>query len=105
MVLATTQGVSSLYSVLPQHVVDAALQNFTQKMFFKTDDHDTLAVLQRAMAQLGTQFESRQLFSMNRNQALCHLTIGDDTVDTVLTLTPIFITPDYLHSSYSLAEA
>lgn len=31
MVLATTQGVSSLYSTLPKYHVDAALQNFTPK--------------------------------------------------------------------------
>ena len=29
--------------MLPKNHVDAALQNFTQKIFFKTDDDDTLA--------------------------------------------------------------
>ncbi|MBD5635825.1 MAG: type IV secretory system conjugative DNA transfer family protein [Candidatus Eremiobacteraeota bacterium] len=93
MVLGTTQGVSSLYAVLPKHHVDAALQNFTQKIFFKTDDDDTLAVLERATKHNASSFETSALFSMNRNQAFCHLTVGDDSVDAILTLDPLFITP------------
>ena len=48
MVFATSQGVSSLYSVLPKNYVDAALQNFTQKIFFKSDDLATLAAIDSA---------------------------------------------------------
>jgi type IV secretory pathway TraG/TraD family ATPase VirD4 len=95
MVLASTQGVSSLYSVLPRHHVDAALQNFTQKIFFKTDDDDTLNVLERATKFNSNKVDISSLFSMNRNQALCHLTVGDDSVDAILTLKPLFITPDF----------
>ncbi len=95
MVLASTQGVSSLYSVLPRHHVDAALQNFTQKIFFKTDDDDTLNVLERATKFNSNRVDISSLFSMNRNQALCHLTVGDDSVDAILTLKPLFITPDF----------
>lgn len=95
MVLATTQGVSSLYSILPQHQVDAALQNFTQKMWFKTDDHDTLAVLDRVVSTSSDDFNSRTLFSMSRDQALVHLTAGDETIDSVVTLRPLFVTPEH----------
>jgi type IV secretory pathway TraG/TraD family ATPase VirD4 len=95
MVLATTQGVSSLYSVLPRHHVDAALQNFTQKIFYKTDDDETLNTLDRATKHNTNRIEMSALFSMNRNQALCHLTVGDDTVDAILTMKPLFITPDF----------
>lgn len=95
MVLATTQGVSSLYSVLPRHHVDAALQNFTQKIFYKTDDDETLNTLDRATKHNTNRIEMSSLFSMNRNQALCHLTVGDDTVDAILTMKPLFITPDF----------
>jgi hypothetical protein len=93
MVLGTTQGVSSLYSVLPKHHVDAALQNFTQKIFFKTDDDDTLAVLERATKHNANKIDTSELFSMNRNQALCHVTVGDESVDAILTMPPLFITP------------
>jgi len=93
MVLGTTQGVSSLYAVLPKYHVDAALQNFTQKIFFKTDDHDTLAVLERATKHNANRIDTSELFSMNRDQALCHVTVGDDSVDAILTLKPLFITP------------
>ena len=92
MVLGTTQGVSSLYSVLPKHHVDAALQNFTQKLFFKTDDDDTLAVLERATKHNVNRIDTSELFSMTRNQALCHVTVGDDSVDAILTMRPLFIT-------------
>jgi type IV secretory pathway TraG/TraD family ATPase VirD4 len=95
MVLGTTQGVSSLYSVLPKYHVDAALQNFTQKIFFKTDDDDTLGVLERATKHNVNKIDTGVLFSMNRDQALCHVTVGDDSVDAVLTMKPLFITPDY----------
>jgi hypothetical protein len=93
MVLGTTQGVSSLYTVLPKHHVDAALQNFTQKIFFKTDDEDTLAVLERATMHNATRLNAASLFSMNRNQAICHVTVGDDSSDAVLTLKPLFVNP------------
>jgi len=92
MVLGTTQGVSSLYSVMPKHHVDAALQNFTQKIFFKTDDDDTLAVLERATKHNANKIDTSELFSMHRNQALCHVTVGDDSVDAILTLQPLFVT-------------
>ncbi len=95
MVLGTTQGVSSLYSVLPKHHVDAALQNFTQKIFFKTDDDDTLAVLDRATKHNANKIDTSELFSMHRDQALCHVTVGDDSVDAILTMKPLFITPDH----------
>ena len=94
MVLGTTQGVSSLYSVLPKYHVDAALQNFTQKIFFKTDDDDTLAVLERATKHNANKIDTSELFSMHRNQALCHVTVGDDSVDAILTMQPLFITPN-----------
>jgi len=29
---------------------------------------------------------------MHRNQALCHVTVGDDSVDAILTLQPLFVT-------------
>ncbi len=94
MVLATTQGVSSLYSVLAKTQVDAALQNFTQKIFFKTDDDDTLAVLERATKHNTNKIDTSELFSMNRNQALCHVTVGDDSVDAIITMKPLFVTAD-----------
>ena len=94
MVLGTTQGVSSLYTVLPKHHVDAALQNFTQKFFFKTDDEDTLAVLERATKHNINKIDTSELFSMNRDQALAHVTVGDDSVDAILTMRPLFINAD-----------
>jgi hypothetical protein len=94
MVLGTTQGVSSLYTVLPKHHVDAALQNFTQKFFFKTDDDDTLAVLERATKHNINKIDTSELFSMNRDQALAHVTVGDDSVDAILTMKPLFINGD-----------
>ena len=93
MVLGTTQGVSSLYSVLPKHHVDAALQNFTQKIFFKTDDDDTLAVLERATRHNANKIDTSELFTMTRDQALCHVTVGDDSVDAILTMAPLFLGP------------
>jgi len=96
MVLATTQGVSSLYSVLSRDFVDAALQNFTQKIFFKTDDEATLKLVARQLqrdAQSGG--ESERLRGMNRDQALCHVTAGDDTIEAVLDMPPLFLIPDY----------
>jgi hypothetical protein len=94
MVLGTTQGVSSLYSVLPKHQVDAALQNFTQKIFFKTDDDETLSLLDRATKHNANTIDSKRLFSMTRDQALCHLTVGDDSIDAILTMQPLFVTSD-----------
>ncbi len=102
MVLGTTQGVSSLYSVLPKYHVDAALQNFTQKIFFKTDDEDTLAVLERATKHNVNKLDTGVLFSMNRDQALCHVTVGDDSVDAVISLKPMYITPDYNSSPHPI---
>jgi type IV secretory pathway TraG/TraD family ATPase VirD4 len=94
MVLGTTQGVSSLYSVLPKYHVDAALQNFTQKIFFKTDDDDTLAVLERATKHNANKLDTSELFSMTRDQALCHVTVGDDSVDAIVAMKPLYITLD-----------
>jgi hypothetical protein len=94
MVLGTTQGVSSLYSVLPKYHVDAALQNFTQKLFFKTDDDDTLAVLERATKHNSNQIDTSALFSMNRDQALCHVTVGDHSVDAIVSMKPMYVTPN-----------
>jgi type IV secretory pathway TraG/TraD family ATPase VirD4 len=96
MVLGTTQGVSSLYSTLPKYHVDAALQNFTQKIFFKTDDDDTLAVLERATKHNVEHLDTSSLFSMSRNQAICHVTVGDDSYDAILTMKPLFVTPNYV---------
>jgi len=105
MVLGTTQGVSSLYSVLPKYHVDAALQNFTQKLFFKTDDDDTLAVLERATKHNVNKIDTSELFSMNRDQALCHVTVGDDSVDAILTMKPLFLTPDPSRAARTLTHA
>jgi hypothetical protein len=91
MVLGSTQGVSSLYSVLPHDQVDAALQNFTQKIFFKTDDDDTLALLDRTTRHNTQRVDPSNLFAMNRNQALCHVTAGDESIDRILTMQPLFI--------------
>ena len=104
MVLAATHGLSSLYSVLPRPLVDAAVQNFTQKLFFKTDDHETLALLERATRNADETIDSRRLFAMHRNQAVCHLTCGDDSVDGVLDVEPLFVTPDCFHE-FDRAEA
>ena len=95
MVLATTQGVSSLYTVLPRAIVDAALQNFTQKFFFKTDDDETLATLVRATKYTKQKFDPSELFAMNRNQAIAHVTTGDKSVDEIIDLQPLFVTTDY----------
>ncbi len=92
MVLATTQGVSSLYSALAPVHVDAALQNFTQKIFFKTDDDATLALLARATKYNPSGIEPSILFSMTRNEAFCHVTAGDRSIDAVLALPPLYLT-------------
>jgi len=99
MVLGTTQGVSSLYSTLPKYHVDAALQNFTQKIFFKTDDDDTLAVLERATKHNSNRIDTSSLFSMNRNQAICHVTVGDDSYDAILTMKPMFVSQNHVGHS------
>jgi type IV secretory pathway TraG/TraD family ATPase VirD4 len=91
MVLGTTQGVSSLYSVLPKYVVEAALQNFTQKIFFKTDDESTLGLLDRATTHSGRAGEMSRLFSMKSSQAFCHLTVGDESVDAILSMEALFV--------------
>jgi len=91
MVLGTTQGLSSLYSVLPKYQVDAALQNFTQKIFFKTDDHDTLTLLQRVTRHTSREDATTTLFSMKRDQAFCHVTVGDDSIDAIVAMEPLFI--------------
>jgi hypothetical protein len=96
MVLATTQGVASLYTALPRDVVDAALQNFTQKLFFKTDDHETLATLIRATQHTKSGFKTEELFAMNRNQGVAHLTVGDQSVDGVIDLEPLFVSTNHI---------
>jgi type IV secretory pathway TraG/TraD family ATPase VirD4 len=96
MVLATTQGVASLYTALPRDVVDAALQNFTQKLFFKTDDHETLATLIRATQHTKSGFKTEELFAMNRNQGVAHLTVGDQSVDGVMDLEPLFVSTNHI---------
>ena len=93
MVLGTTQGVASLYAVLATHHVDAALQNFTQKIFFKTDDDATLALLARATKYNKNGIDPSVLFSMTRDQALCHVTAGDRSIDAVLPMKPMYVTP------------
>lgn len=105
MVLATTQGVSSLYSTLPRTQVDAALQNFTQKLWFKTDDSDTLAVLDRATKYSKKGFDASQLFDMNRDQAFCHVTVGDLSVDAILNMKPLFLSPAAAQSEAAVAAA
>ena len=91
MMLCTTQAVSSLYAALPHHVVDATLQNFTQKIFFKTDDYDTLSLLERAVQHTTNKIDAHSLFAMTRNQALAHVTVGDHSVDAILTMEPLFV--------------
>src|SRR6202162_6466372 len=99
MVLATTPGVSSLYSALPRQHVDAALQNFTQKIFFKTDDHETLTLLERATRHSPGAVSPELLFGMDRDQAICHLTAGDQSIDAIVRLQPLFVTPDFLNGA------
>jgi hypothetical protein len=99
MVLAATHGVSSLYSILPRSLVDAAVQNFTQKLFFKTDDHETLNLLDRATKSSSHDIDAGTLFKMTRNQAVAHLTVGDSSVDDVVEMPPLFLMPDYFNST------
>jgi DNA helicase HerA-like ATPase len=99
MVLAATHGVSSLYSILPRSLVDAAVQNFTQKLFFKTDDHETLNLLDRATKSSSRDIDAGTLFKMTRNQAVAHLTVGDNSVDDVVDMPPLFLMPDYFNSN------
>jgi hypothetical protein len=96
MVLATTQGVASLYTALNRDVVDAALQNFTQKIFFKTDDHETLATLIRATQHTQSGFQTKELFGMTRDQGVVHLTVGDRSVDAVMDLKPLFVSVNHI---------
>jgi len=96
IVLATAHGVSSLYSVLPQQQVDAALQNFTQKIFFKTDDHDTLSLLDRVTRHSASAEPSR-LFGMTNGEAMCHVTVGDTSTDAVIPLDALYVQPDFFH--------
>jgi hypothetical protein len=98
MVLAATHGVSSLYSILPRSLVDAAMQNFTQKIFFKTDDHETLDLLDRATKSSSHDIDAGTLFKMNRDQAVAHLTVGDRSVDDVVDMPPLFLMPDYFNT-------
>ncbi|MBC5801128.1 MAG: type IV secretory system conjugative DNA transfer family protein [Candidatus Eremiobacteraeota bacterium] len=93
MVLGTTQGVASLYAVLAPHHVDAALQNFTQKIFFKTDDDATLGLLARATKYNKSSVDPGVLFSMTRDQAFCHVTAGDRSIDAVVGMKPMYVTP------------
>ncbi len=104
MVLATTQGVSSLYTALPRDIVDAALQNFTQKLFFKTDDHETLATLIRATQHTKSGFQTSELFAMSRDQGVAHLTVGDRSVDAVMDLKPLFVSVNHIGSSGTPVE-
>jgi hypothetical protein len=96
MVLATTQGVASLYTQLDRDIVDAALQNFTQKIFFKTDDHETLATLIRATQHTKSGFQTSELFGMTRDQGVAHLTVGDRSVDEVMDLKPLFVSINHI---------
>ncbi len=93
MVLGTTQGVASLYAVLAPHHVDAALQNFTQKIFFKTDDDATLGLLARATKYNQNSVDPGVLFSMTRDQAFCHVTAGDRSIDAVVGMKPMYVAP------------
>lgn len=97
IVLATAHGVSSLYSVLPKHQVDAALQNFTQKIFFKTDDNETLSLLDRVTRHSASQ-ETSRLFAMTGGEAMCHVTVGDTSTDAVIALDPLYVSPDFFHT-------
>jgi len=99
IVLATAHGVSSLYSVLPQQQVDAALQNFTQKLFFKTDDHETLSLLDRVTRHSASQEPSR-LFAMKSGEAMCHVTVGDTSTDAVTALDPLYVSQDFFHDDH-----
>jgi hypothetical protein len=105
MVLAATHGVSSLYAILPRSLVDAAMQNFTQKLFFKTDDHETLALLDRATKSSTGEINAGTLFKMTRNQAVAHMTVGDRSVDAVIETPPLFLMPDYFNSPSPAAVA
>ncbi len=91
MVLGTTQGVASLYAVLAPHHVDAALQNFTQKIFFKTDDDATLGLLARATKYNKSAVDPGVLFSMTRDEAFCHVTAGDRSIDAVIPMKPMYV--------------
>ncbi len=93
MVLGTTQGVASLYAVLAPHHVDAALQNFTQKIFFKTDDDATLGLLARATKYNQNSVDPGVLFSMTRDEGFCHVTAGDRSIDAVVPMKPMYVTP------------
>ncbi len=91
MVLGTTQGVSSLYAALQPEYVDAALQNFTQKLFFKTDDDATLSLLERATKYNGGSVNPSVLFQMTRDEALVHVTAGDTSIDRVVKTKPLYV--------------
>ncbi|MDQ2908434.1 MAG: hypothetical protein M3R44_03675 [Candidatus Eremiobacteraeota bacterium] len=101
MVLGTTQGVASLYAVLAPHHVDAALQNFTQKIFFKTDDDATLGLLARATKYNKSAVDPGVLFSMTRDEAFCHVTAGDRSIDAVVPMKPMYVTPSPVMSAPS----
>lgn len=92
-VLAATQGLSSLLSVLNAQLVATAVQNFSQKLLFKTDDIPTLHAFNEVLGYRdgGRTISAKSVFEMNRNQALCHITSGDKTIDEVLTMAPLFI--------------
>ncbi len=91
MVLATADAVSALRSALPGQQVDAILQNFTQKMFFKTADGDTLDLLERVTRGSAEPLDARALLAMHRNQAICHLTVGDRSIDAALHCEPLIL--------------
>jgi hypothetical protein len=42
---------------------------------------------------------------MNRDQALCHVTVGDDSVDAILTMKPLFLTADPSRAARTLTHA
>ncbi len=92
-VLAATQGISSLLSVLEKDLVATAVQNFSQKLLFKTDDIPTLNAFNEVLGfrDGARSISAKSVFDMNRNQALCHITAGDKTIDEVLTMQPLFI--------------
>jgi hypothetical protein len=92
-VLAATQGISSLLSVLDKELVATAVQNFSQKLLFKTDDIPTLHAFNEVLGfrDGARSISAKSVFDMNRNQALAHVTSGDKTIDEVLTMQPLFI--------------
>jgi hypothetical protein len=50
------------------------------------------------------KIDTSELFSMKRDQALCHVTVGDDSVDAILTMKPLFINADPSRATKTLAH-